>query len=337
MLSRVADSLYWMSRYVERAETTARLLDVNVQLLLDFESLDGNSVHEHWESILLSQGCLGTYRLLHPQIDHPKVIRFLCYAPDHGDSILHCVSKARENARMVRDQISAEMWETLNEMFHLVRDAAGISNDQGDPTSLFALVREKSLLFQGLTEASFAHEQAYKFMQAGKFLERADQTSRMVDIQHRSLKNEPDENRNALQLAQWIAVLRTCSAFEAYHHRYLDQIQPTHLAEFLLLSPSFPRSVRFCVSALDYHMRGITHTREGEYSNAAEHLSGRLKAEICYTTIDDVLTQDLHLYIDRLQLRLIELNDALLGCYVHQPKLNIATFSQGHSQQQQQQ
>lgn len=335
MLSRVADSLYWMSRYVERAETAARLLDVNVQLLLDFESLDDNSVHEHWESILESQGCLETYRLAHSQIEHPEVIRFLCYGPDYPDSILQCVSKARENARMVRDQISAEMWETLNELFHTVRDAAESPRGRGDPYALFGIVKEKSLFFQGLTEASFAHEQAYKFMQVGKFLERADQTSRMVDIQHRSVHDEPDETRNAMQLAQWIAVLRTCSAFEAYHHQYLDHIQSAHLAEFLLLSPAFPRSVRFCVSALDYHMRGITFTREGEYSNQAEQLSGRLRSEICYTTIGEVLAQNLHQYIDRLQLRLIELNNALLACYVHQPKLNMAAFSQGHQQQQQ--
>jgi uncharacterized alpha-E superfamily protein len=324
-----------MSRYIERAETTARLLDVNIQLLLDFEGLDDSSLQNHWKAILASFGYLASYQLTYSDFSYQSIIRHLTLDVTNPLSICSSISQARENARMVRDQISSEMWETLNEAYHLIR-AAEAQIDTRDPFPVLAIIKEKSLLFQGITEAAFAHGPGYKFIQIGKFLERADQTSRMVDIQHPSFGPSDDNRSNALQLAQWIAVLRTCSAFEAYHHRYLDQIQPAYLAEFLLLSPTFPRSVRHCVSTLDYHMRGLTFTREGQYSNSAEQIGGRLRAEIGYTTIDEVIAHGMHDYIDQLQVRLIDLNNALLQCYVHQPLLQ-ASPAPAQSQIQQQQ
>lgn len=335
MLSRVADSLYWMSRYMERAETTARLLEINMQLLLDVDGIDEGSLDEHWKPILSSFGHLDSYVVLHGKFDHNSILYHLTFETKNLLSIYTCIQNARENARMVRDQISAEMWETLNEAYHLIKKNSQHGPDSEVDPSIFAVLKEKSLLFQGVTEASYAHDQGYKFIQIGKYLERADQTSRLVDIQQQYVRHASQETNDPSQLLQWITVLRTCSAFEAYHHQYLDQVTPVHLAEFLLLSASFPRSVRYCISALDYHMRGITFTREGQYSNLAEQLSGRLRAEIGYTTTDEILAKGLHDYIDHLQRRLIELNDALLGCYVHQPKLDLPAFSIQQQQQQQ--
>ncbi len=170
-------------------------------------------------------------------------------------------------------------------------------------------------------------------MLAGRYLERADQTSRILDIKYHMLLPDPADVGGAVDVAQWMAVLRSCSAFDAYHHCYVDEVLPWKVAEFLLLSPTFPRPVRFCLGALDYHLRSISATAEGRFTNPAEQLSGRLRAEILYTTIAEIYREGLHEYIDRLQCRLIQLNDAILAAYVHQPEIDLG----GEIEQQQQQ
>lgn len=289
MLSRVADSLYWLSRYIERAENTARLLDVNLQLMLDFEGLDDEALTGHWLPIVTSSGEIERFHALYENANSDSVTEFLTFNRDNPNSIISCINLARENARMVRDQISAEMWEVINSQYHKLQKLDTSHIWEQGPYAFYDALKQDSLLFQGLTESTFMHDQGYKFMQAGKLLERADQTSRIIDIKYHMLLPDPSEVGGTVDLAQWMAVLRGCSAFEAYHHRYVDEVQPWNVAEFLILSPNFPRSIRFCVSTLDYHLRSITATSEGQFSNSAEQLSGRLRSELLYTTIEEIV------------------------------------------------
>ena len=335
MLSRVADSLYWMSRYIERAENTARLLDVNLQLMLDFEGLDDEGLTGHWLPIVNSSGDSELYHQLYKVADSRGVTEFLTFNPENPNSIFSCISAARENARMVRDQIPAEMWEVINSTYHKLRGRSAAEVWERGPWEFYEEIKNEAMLFQGLTESTFSHEQGYKFIQVGKYLERADQTSRILDIKYHMLLPDPAEVGGAVDLAQWMAVLRSCSAFAAYHHRYVDEVQPWNVAEFLILSPTFPRSIRFCLGTLDYHLRSITFTALGQFSNPAEQLSGRLRSNIIYTTIDEIFKEGLHEFIDRLQMRVIELNSAILECYVHQPEIDIGREIEQQQQQQQ--
>lgn len=335
MLSRVADSLYWMSRYVERAENIARLLDVNLQLMLDFEGLDDKSLTGHWQPILSSSGDIASFRERYDSADSQSVTEFMTFNEENPNSILSCIMAARENARMVRDQISSEMWEVINDIYHKLRKRDAESIWEQGAYAFYEDLKNDSLLFQGLTEATFTHAQGYKFIQAGKYLERADQTSRIIDIKYNMLLPEGDSVGGTVDTAQWMAVLRACSAFEAYHHRYVDEVQPGNVAEFLILSPHFPRSVRFCVSTLDYHMRSISSTAESQFSNPAEQLSGRLRSEMIYTSIDEIITEGLHEYIDRIQRSLIDIHNAILDCYVFQPEIDIGKEIEQQQQQQQ--
>jgi len=335
MLSRVADSLYWLSRYIERAENTARLLDVNLQLMLDFEGLDDEALTGHWLPIVTSSGEMERFNSLYETADSASVTEFLTFNRDNPNSIISCINHARENARMVRDQISAEMWEVINGQFHKLQKLDTSHIWEQGPYEFYDSLKQDSLLFQGLTESTFTHEQGYKFMQAGKLLERADQTSRIIDIKYHMLLPDPSEIGGTVDLAQWMAVLRGCSAFEAYHHRYVDEVQPWNVAEFLILSPNFPRSIRFCVSTLDYHLRSITATSEGQFSNSAEQLSGKLRSELLYTTIDEIVNEGLHEYIDRFQQRIIQLNSQIHECYVYQPEIDLGKEIEQQQQQQQ--
>ncbi|NDV61177.1 alpha-E domain-containing protein [Puniceicoccales bacterium CK1056] len=335
MLSRVADSLYWMSRYVERAENISRLLDVNLQLMLDFEGLDDESLTGHWEPILSSSGETEQFQKLYTSANSRAVTEFLTFNPENPNSILSCIIGARENARMVRDQISAEMWEVINDIYHKLRKRNAESIWEQGAYEFYEELKSDSLLFQGLTDATFTHDQGYKFIQVGKYIERADQTSRIIDIKYNMLLPENDSIGGTVDIAQWMAVLRACSAFEAYHHRYVDEVQPWNVAEFLILSPNFPRSIRFCLSTLDYHMRSISLTAESQFSNQAEQLSGRLRSEMIYTSIEEIISEGLHEYIDRVQSRLIDLHKAILECYVYQPEIDIGKEIEQQQQQQQ--
>ena len=324
-----------MSRYIERAENTARLLDVNLQLMLDFEGLDDEALTGHWLPIVSSSGELELFKGLYTASDSRSVTEFLTFNRDNPNSIFSCIAAARENARMVRDQISAEMWEVINSTYHKLRQRNADTVWEEGPYEFYEELKNDAMLFQGLTESTFTHDQGYKFIQVGKYLERADQTSRIIDIKYHMLLPDANDVGGAVDLAQWMAVLRSCSAFEAYHHRYVEEVQPWNVTEFLILSQTFPRSIQFCMGTLDYHLRSITLTAQGRFSNPAEQLSGRLRSQILYTSIEEIYKEGLHEFIDRLQQQLIALHGAILECYVYQPEINLGLEIEQQQQQQQ--
>lgn len=338
MLSRVANSLYWMSRYLERAENTARLVDVNLQLLLDQRTGDDQSLAGHWLPIVQSAGEHALFMTLHRRATAQTVTDFLVFQPENTNSIVAAVSQARENARMVRDQIPVELWEELNRLYLFLRTARARTLLRSSPIEFFQEIKSASLHLQGLTDATVVRNEGWHFIQTGKFLERADKTSRILDVRHQSFppQGAPTSTTQADALA-WAAVLRSCSAWDAYKSFYGSDVQPVRVAEFLLLSDDFPRSVRFCVQQCNDCLRAISGVAEGRFSNDAEKLAGRLVAELQFGTAAEIFELGLHTYIDVLQTKLNAIGAAIFQAYIFQPfsASDDAQLQQQEEQQQQ--
>lgn len=338
MLSRVANSLYWMSRYLERAENTARLVDVNLQLLLDQRRLDDRALAGHWMPIVQSAGDDELFAARYSRATGQTVTEFLVFEAANTNSILSAVTQARENARMVRDQIPVELWEELNRLYLFLREPRARTLLRSSPTELFQEVKASSLHLQGLTDATVVRNEGWHFIQVGKYLERADKTSRILDVRHDSFpqRGAPAAPSQTDALA-WAAVLRSCSAWDAYKASYGAEVQPALVAEFLLLSDEFPRSVRFCVQELNWCIRSISGIADGRFSNDAEKLAGRLVAELQFGTAAEIFEVGLHTFIDVLQTKLNAIGDAIFQAYIFQPFLPSDTEQLQQQEEQQQQ
>ncbi|HEY1765270.1 MAG TPA: alpha-E domain-containing protein [Opitutaceae bacterium] len=297
MLSRVAHSLYWMSRYIERAENIARLLEVNLQFILDFRGYNDIHLKEHWGSILASSGDGEAFEKHYEAADSRSVTEFFAFDLRNPNSILACVFAARENARMIRDQISIEMWETINELYLFLKSRS--TNDVwiAGPYEFFQDIKRNSHLFQGLTDSTYSRSEGWEFIQFGKFVERANKTARILDVKYHILLPNTTDVGGALDTAQWQAVLRSASALEAYRRFYVREILPWKVAEFLIFSDSFPRSMHFCVSQIDEFLRRILGESGARPRTEAARASRRLLANLQSLTIDEVLKEGLHEFL----------------------------------------
>ncbi len=340
MLSRVANSLYWMSRYIERAENIARLLDVNLQLLLDFHDLGEDRLAEHWLPILQSTGDEAAFFALHKKASGRAVTEFLVFQPENPNSIVTSICQARENARMIRDQITVELWEELNNLYLFIRSPGAREVWRQSPSDFFQKIKGGSFHLAGISYATVPHNEGWWFSEVGRFMERADKTSRILDVRHQSLPSAgAPEIISQAEALEWSAVLRSCSAWDAYKAINGAEVHPKLVAEFLLLSEDFPRSVRFCVSELNRALRRLSGVAEGRFSNDGEKLAGRLVAELQFSSIDDICQQGIHDYIDCLQIKLNAIGDALFKTYIFQAfqTQDEEFFVQQEEQQQQNQ
>lgn len=335
MLSRVASSLYWMGRYLERAENIARLLDVNIQLLIDFGSIGDQGIKEHWIPVLRSAGDEDLFFQLYPKADSASVTEFMTFHRDNPNSVFNCVGAARENARQVRDQISMEMWEVLNEahLFLQAKDAHQVWQD--GPSAFYDQVKRFSHLFQGLADSTFSRTEGWEFIQFGKFLERADKTTRILDVKYHILLPRPTDVGGAVDTAQWQAVLRSTSALEAYRRFYVTEILPRKVAEFLVLSDTFPRSLRFCLRQLD---ASLGHMGGGQRpAGPAVDDFDRLRAGLERLTIHDIIAEGLHEYLQDAQAVVGRLATHIYDTFMHHPPVDLASEIRFHQQEQQQQ
>jgi uncharacterized alpha-E superfamily protein len=315
MLSRVAESCYWLSRYIERAETNARLLHVNMELMLDLEDPNSGSVQRHWEPVLATLEDQELYNKLYDAIDGDTVMEFVTFEKKNPNSVLSCISRARENARTVREQISSEMWEQINKIYLYLRSPQARVDYRNTPHDFFSSVISGSHLFQGITDATMAHDEGWDFIQAGKFLERADSTSRVLDVKYHILLPSGERVGGNVDITQWMAVLRSCSAVEAYLKIHVGDVSAWKTAEFLILHPTFPRSIRYSAGNLDRAIHRISGGGIFGFLNEAERLSGMLRASLDYATIEMVFERSLHEYLDRTQLRLTGISQALGSTY----------------------
>jgi uncharacterized alpha-E superfamily protein len=338
MLSRVANSLYWMFRYIERAENIARIVDVNLQLLLDLRDLNEKRLAEHWLPIVQTTGDEKLFFDLHQKATAQNVTEFLVFQLENPNSIVSSICQARENARMVRDQITLELWEELNRLYWFVKTPVARQVWKDSPSEFFQQIKAGSLHIIGLTDATLIHNEGWWFAQVGKFLERADKTSRILDLRYEDLpeKGAPREvsQEDALE---WSAILRSCSAWDAYKTIHGAEVSPLLVAEFLLLNEDFPRSVRFCLSELNHALRRISGVAEGRFCNDAEKLAGRLVAELQFSTIDEIFEAGLHGYLDGLQAKLNDIGAALFNAYIFQAFNNLEDEIMVQQEEQQQQ
>jgi uncharacterized alpha-E superfamily protein len=296
MLSRIAESLFWLARYIERAEDTARILDVNYQMLLE-QSQD--SYHLRWEPLIVMAGEEQLFRKLYSEVNAENVFEFLAFRQDNPGSIVQCIAKARENARTIRDRISREMWEDINGLYHMVSRFDPREEIVAGPHRFCDKIKFGTHRFHGVTDATSPHDEGWQFLRIGWSLERAEMTSRLVDVQYQNLLDElptvgaPDNH-------QWMAVLRSVGAFEAYHRQYHSSIEPEKVAGMLILNSQHPRSIRFSTTEVQSALRAISGTGPGSYANEAERLAGKVVERLSYDRIEEIFKQGLHSYLHEL-------------------------------------
>jgi uncharacterized alpha-E superfamily protein len=297
MLSRIADSLFWLARYMERAEDTARILDVNYHMLL--EHAHQQPYRLRWEPLIVMAGEEQRFKKFYSEANAASVFDFLAFRADNPGSIVQCIAKARENARTIRDYISREMWEDLNGLYHSVARFEAADEISAGPHRFCNAVRFGSHRFHGVTDATLPHDDGWQFLRVGCFLERAEMTARLVDVQYQNLLVTP-AGVGTPENHQWMAVLRSVGAYEAYHREYHSPIEPERVAEMLILHPLHPRSIRFSMTEVQAGLRAVSGTNPGSYANEAERLTGKVLEGLRYDKIDEIFKRGLHAYLHEL-------------------------------------
>lgn len=292
MLSRTADHLYWMSRYIERAENTARLLDIAYQTSLQPQSTDESE--QTWRSLVAISELNSLYGGKYSAINARNVMEFMVADESNLSSIFNCLRAARENARAVRGSLTTEVWETMNQTWlefrRLLRE--GVLNR--DPSALFEWVKYRSHLSRGVTVGTMLQDEAFHFIRIGSFLERADNTARLLDVKFYRQEQSQGEHDAARDFYYWSAVLRSVSGFEIYRKVYSNVIQPDKVAELLILRPDMPRSLSHCMTRLLGNLKRVANAHSAETLRRV----GRLEAELAFGRIDEILAQGLHPFLD---------------------------------------
>ena len=315
MLSRVADSAFWMSRYVERAENIVRIVDTNLQLIFDLPSTRAEDAAEHWPRVVACLGEDAEFRKRKLEPDAEVITDFLIFDRTNPNSIASCLAAARENARTIRELITTEMWEQVNRTHLWLGSRAAHQYYARNTYDFFQRVKKSLQLFQGITDSVMHRGEGWEFIQLGKFLERADKTSRILDDKF-FLKST---QRTGIQdmLPQWTAILRCCNARQTYLRLYASAVDPTRVVELLTLNGAFPRSVLFCLLHVDQSLRRISGVPMGQFTNLAEKRSGRLLSDLSFSTIDDLWGKGLHRAMDDLQVQLTDIGAGILETYIH--------------------
>jgi len=311
MLSRTADHLFWMSRYTERAENTARMLNVSYETSLLPQS--SATVQSGWEGLLSISELLPAYTQLHGEVTPRHVMHFMVIDPNNPSSIISCLRAARENARAVRGALTTEVWETQNQTWLEVNRMIRSGEFDADPGKFFEWVKFRSHLSRGVTVGTMLMDESLHFMRLGTFLERADNTARLVDVKFHAGQNDrfgalpvaspfqtqvmtSDVSLDGSQefdFYHWSAILRSVSGFEIYRKVYRDVIRPDRVAELLILRPDMPRSLHASLNEVVNNLEAVTDNRQSETLRHA----GKLRADLAYGRIDEILATGLHAYL----------------------------------------
>lgn len=313
MLSRVAESIFWMSRCIERAENVARFIDVNQRLSLGVND-DANL---QWAPLVYTTGGEQLFFELYgpdAAFVRDRVLRFLISETGNPNSILSCLTNARQNARGVRENLTTPMWEEINRFYLLVREAATKPGTLRRPDEFLTAVKRASHLIWGVTDSTMSRGEAWHFCRMGRLLERADKTSRILDVKYYILLPQPQDVGMPYDVVQWSALLESTSALQMYRRRF-GRIVPIHVAEFLILDRLFLRSLHYGVLGAEASLHAITGTAGGAYTNCSEQKLGMLKADLDCAHIDDIVSQGMHQFIDAFQIRLNEVGDAVHECF----------------------
>jgi len=303
MLSRVADSIYWMCRYIERAENVARSIDVNLQLQLD---LPGEE--RPWEPVIQTGGSAEEFFRNYSNSSLANALQFLTFDRANPSSIICCIESARENARCIREFISTELWMHINRCYLKLNEPGIEETILDNPHEFYTGVKEFSQLAAGIINGTMCHDIGWHFCRLGTLTERADQTSRILDVKYYILLPDPGMVGMVLDTVQWTALLKSVSAFEMFRKRY-SSVTPRNVSEFLLLNPDFPRSLLFCVRAIERSLKDIAEGEKQQLSSIRK--IGRMRAELEFTPIQEIIAKGLHESIEEFQLKLGDLTTAV--------------------------
>jgi len=312
MLSRVADSIYWLNRYIERAENVARFLEVNLNLILDLPT----RVQQQWQPLVATTGDKDFFTEHYGEATAENVIQFLSFDQQYPNSLISCLQRARENARSVREVISTEMWQQVNAFYLMV------ANTREDLTLaelnvFLEEVRKSSHLFAGIMDATISHNEGWHFGQIGRLLERADKTSRILDVKYFILLPSLKDVGTPIDELGWIALLKSTSAYEMYRkHSQRHLITPAEVANFLILDSAFPRSIRFCLIQVERSLHLISGSPMGTWQNPAERSIGKLRSELEYLTVEDIIEGGMHQFLDRLQTQINQVDQEIFKTFL---------------------
>ena len=299
MLSRTADHLFWMARYMERAENTARMLDVNYQASLMPQS--AAEAEKGWKGLLGISELSGDFARRHGEVTPDAVMRYMVSDAENGSSIRSCLQAARENARAVRGTLTTEVWETQNQTWLEFQRMVTNESYLRDPSTLFEWVKFRSHLSRGVTVGTMLQDEAFHFLRIGSFLERADNTARLLDVKFHAVESEYHGFANGTSPARdtevdfyhWSGILRSVSGFEVYRKAYRNVIRPEKVAELLILRPDMPRSLAACMQEVVANLKMVAN----EQSSDTLRKAGRLQADLQYDRIDEILATGLHAYL----------------------------------------
>lgn len=306
MLSRVAYSIYWMSRYIERAENYARFMDVNFNLSLELPP----TISEQWKPLIVTTGDWKLYESLYETVDKKNAIKFLAFDKENPNSISNCLFNARENARAIRPEITKEVWEQINHLYYMVKDGREKKLWQKkDPRNFFIEVKKGCQLVYGILDATISRNDGWHFGNIGKLLERADKTSRFLDVKYHILLPDPSDVGSPLDLIQWAALLKSVSSFDMYRKKH-GKLSATLISSFLIFDKAFPRAMLRCLIIAEKSLNQISKSNV-DYYNEAQKKLGLLKSQLAYSDIHDIIKQGMHEFLDDFQRRLNEITEAI--------------------------
>ncbi|MCE7067875.1 alpha-E domain-containing protein [Dyadobacter sp. CY326] len=333
MLSRVANSIYWMNRYIERVENYARFVGVNFNLALDLPP----DVDEQWEPLLIATADHYLFYKYYEKPTKEDVIHFMTFDKRNPNSIISCLYEARENARTIRETISKEMWESINTFYLSIRSTNPDNfRNMDHMQSYFTEIRKSCQLFHGVVDSSITRNEAWHFGRLGRHIERADKCSRFLDVKYFTLLQDSGPSGSTLDLMLWTAVLKSVSAYNMYRqtHRALT---PMNIVAFLILDKLFPRSIAYCVRQAELSLYAIAGSiPERGHTNVAERTLSKIRSELEFTDVEDVFKMGLHQYLDRFQTSNNEVDNAIFDMYFGLETGHSQSQSQGHSQSQSQ-
>ncbi|WP_299099914.1 alpha-E domain-containing protein [uncultured Winogradskyella sp.] len=310
MLGRVANTIYWMNRYLERAENYARFMDVNFNLFLELPT----NKAQQWKPLVAITGDWPLYEELHEDVEKDEVIYFMAFEAQNPNSIYNCIVNARENARAIRPDITKEVWEQINSLYYLVKaDCAKKRHDDKDLRQFFNNIKNGCQLLYGMYDATISRNDGWNFGKLGQLVERADKTSRVLDVKYHLLLGSVKQVGSSLDLIQWAALLKSVSAYDMYRKKY-GKLKSANIAEFLILDTEFPRSILNCLLRAEQCIIRLSGSSFG-YSNSAQKKLGALKSQLEYTDINDIIEKGLHEYLDNIQLKLNDISTAIYDSF----------------------
>lgn len=310
MLSRVADSLYWMSRYLERAENTVRLLDVTMSLMLDTGE---TSAETRWQRMMDS---LGKQKGMDWDGDMESMARMLVFDSLNPVSVTFCVNGARENARQVREEISSEQWQRLNRLYHQMHSPHTQTQFRSNINDALASVVDGIHLFKGVSDTTMIHGQGWQFIRLGRYLERAYATATLLEVYQPELFQSHEVEHSGYQYLELVGLLRCCTSFEAYCQVYTADLAPDRILEFLLLNRDFPHAIRYCVDGIRHAIESVQRTGGRRAPDDLVAITGRLHAMLVYTTIKDILAGDTAAFLHSIREQCLHIHELIYRYYV---------------------